>query len=641
MMVRDIANFAHGIINRLEKQSIPVGSLANALNFRTRSDKVELRAGSAVLGDDLGSGGKSHGVHTAYKADGTPVLFRKRGRKLEYFLSGASAWAECGTDLFPAAAEEDDASFANYQSLSGAQLFISSPNSSIYKIMVANPGSYSDMASADHRGNIRVHKNRLFLVDRRGSNFAQDRTGFYLSWIDNQQYTTVSAEAVGALGGTNYSYTLAYRSGQPKRTCFGVVIKIGGTVKFTDDYNGNLVAVDGPAFGSGTVNYTTGEITLTLAAAASGAITADYQWEDSSNEGIADFSYSATRVAGEGDVLRQDEGGTAHIVEVYDDVYFVFHERSIYRTILSADDTDADNNPFRSGVGVPNPRATAVGPNGIYFVDTATKTDPQIRYLTISAGSDKAKPVSISEQIDLSALDFDDCWMRRIGTTLFIGCRTKGESVNNRLLIYEEIFQTWDIADLYSRTGDVFVIDYGDEVAQRTVLVIGDSLSENVYEAFTGVDDNDAIVPGFVELNQWDLDMPDRLKKTKDVAFEGDIALTQIIDVLFNGDDSGFVKIGQIRGDGSYVDKTRRATLGGEALGGPELGGGGDGREAYHYFVQLSGRLIEKFQKGTVRLAVGEDEDTGEAGIGYFSCSLVRFQDIRIKESKIPRKYRT
>lgn len=635
MIVKQVENFTAGLVTRIEKKSIPVGSAAAMLNFRTKGDKTEIRRGYAVIGDDLGAGGQNQGVHTAYKADGTAILYRKRGRKLEYATDLEGTWTEVGTNLFPAEAEDDDARFANYQSLAGAMVFISSPNSSIYKIMVANPGSYTDLLSTTHRGYILIHKNRLFLWNRRDTNFQQDLTAVYLSWIDNQVYTTVSAEAIGTGDGATlvFNDTLVFKAGGAKRTCFGIVVKEAGTVKFTDDFNGNLVHVNGPSIAAGTINYTTGEISLTYttgnAPAGAVAITADYQWEDSTDEGVADFSYSATRVAGEGDVLRQDEGGVLQDVEVYNDVYYCFHERTIYRLILSVDDTDADNNIYRKNIGISNHRATVPTGEGIYFIDTASESDPQIRLLTLETDSTEVIPVSISQQLDLTGYNFDDAWGVRQGNTVIWGCKITGSVANDRALVFDEIFKTWDVQDFFSADGCIF----------DGQLVLGDSISENVYLAFSGFDDDDSAIPATWESNQWDLEYADRLKKVKRLILEGEIAPTQAIEVAVALDDSAYSVIGYILGDGNYIDTSQRVSVGPVTIGQDEIGGGGDGVSAYHYFTQIS-LAQAKFQKIQVRFKTTTHPTTGNEGIGYFSFSLIRYQDVRLKQSKIPRKYR-
>lgn len=66
---------------------------------------------------------------------------------------------------------------------------------------------------------------------------ANDKTGLYGSFIDEANYTTVSAEVIADTA----TGTLAFKGGGSTRTCFGVVITdtSSGEV-FTDNYNGVL-----------------------------------------------------------------------------------------------------------------------------------------------------------------------------------------------------------------------------------------------------------------------------------------------------------------------------------------------------------------------------------------------------------------
>jgi hypothetical protein len=96
-------------------------------------------------------------------------------------------------------------------------MYLGSPNSSIYKIPVANPGSAVDQSVANHRfGVFQIGQNRSFAGQRKGTTAGnEDKTGLYLSYIDKallSSFTQVTAEVVGALGSTTYSGTLAERT---------------------------------------------------------------------------------------------------------------------------------------------------------------------------------------------------------------------------------------------------------------------------------------------------------------------------------------------------------------------------------------------------------------------------------------------
>lgn len=90
----------------------------------------------------------------------------------------------------------------------------------------------------------------------------------------NTQYTgeAVDSESVGAAGAAAYAaITLAWR---PVRA--GSVQLTDGTQIVTDDGNGNLVG-DVNALGINSVNYATGAINVTFAAATAAAVTASYE----------------------------------------------------------------------------------------------------------------------------------------------------------------------------------------------------------------------------------------------------------------------------------------------------------------------------------------------------------------------------
>jgi hypothetical protein len=255
--IKEIKTFTKGTITALEDHSIPDGAASDSLNWRTLGDKIELRRGYKVLGTEQTGEGSIDGLHVAFKADGTQILFRKRGRKLEYYDTATSDWVENGTDIFPVAAVNDEASFANYASLAGNQMFVCSPNAGPFKIMVANPGSYTDLTHANNfQGYIKIKQNRMFLWGRN-----KDKTGIYGSYIDAAAYTTVTGEATTSLSGT-----LAFKAAGATRTCFAVTITITATGElYTDNYSGVLV---GSLGGTGTINYTTGAYTLSNAGVA-------------------------------------------------------------------------------------------------------------------------------------------------------------------------------------------------------------------------------------------------------------------------------------------------------------------------------------------------------------------------------------
>jgi len=632
MIDKEVVNYDKGIVDSIEEQSIPIGSASASSNFRTKGDKIELAGGKITLGTILNTQDVCLGVHVGYKRDGTEVLMRKRGKKLEIYNATTDAWDESGSDLFTTAGEFDDAAFVNFDSLAGAQTFISSINSSIFKIMTANPLNPVDMLSTTYRGKIFGSQNRIFLVQRKGTDNAKDFTGVYLSYIDAQNYTTVTAESYGTGNGSavTFTHTLAFKAGGSKRTCMGISVT-DGVESFVDDYNGNLV---GSLGGTGTINYATGatSVTFNTAPANLAAITTTYQWEDSTNEGLADFTYSGTRTAGQGDVFRQDSGGgTAQKVCTFKDHEFCFHERKTWDLVLSADDTNATNLPYRDQVGIPNWRAADSSGEGIYYIDDTDSSNPLIRLMSLSDYSTEIIPNPISKKKDMKGYLFDTAWLKVIGDRFVIwGCRSQNADVNDTLFVYDKDWKSIDQFPLYSTCGTIY----------QGEICLGDSLSPNVYLAFNGFDDDGDMVQGTWESNLWNLTFKDNLKKVKKLIIEGEIQANQIVDVMLSIDRGAYITVGQIRGDGTYVDTSNAVTVGSRMVG-KGMAGGGSIQDiiAYHYTKEIN-LILDKFAEVKWKYEIAIDED-GIEGLGYFSVTKTKFHDVRIKQTKLPSKYRS
>ena len=627
LLEKQVNNFKYGILDELEPQSIPDGAASASSNWHTKGDRIELRRGSRMMGSDAGSG-RVTGLRSVRKQDGTEVLIRTRGRKVEYYDETTHDWIENGTDVLPAAAAGEDISIEPYAGLSGAAAYLSSKNSSIYKIMAANPGSITDLNMTNHRGKIRIRSGRMYLWDRLDTNKGKDETGLYRSYIDKDEvsdFTPITAENVGSGDGSTrtFSGTLAFKGGGAKRTCFLVrIYDTGPTVEtFYDDKNGLLI---GSAGGTGTINYTTGAFSVQFnAAPAAGAnsIKADYYWEDSTSAGLADFSYSGTRTAGQGYVLRQDDGGgRMQNIAFYNEQAYCFHQKKTWRVSESADDLTLSNLVYRQNVGIPYFRAQVETGEGIYYIDDSEANKPRIRILTLDQLATAVVPISISNNVNLADYRFDQAAGGLFGDWVLFSCRTKNNTVNDTVLVYDRRFKSLDKLDYYVSCFEVY----------NGALVAGDSMSNNVYELFSGVDDSDSTIP-----NSWESKLDDQglkeLKKTKRLRLQGLIGAEQALEVYLSLDNGPYVFIGTVSGNGSYVDRTSVALVGDEVLGKNIVGGGGSGIEAYNYLRELSVRQ-DKYSEAKIKFTA--------TGLGYLSISMYSFFDIRPMGQRIPRRYR-
>lgn len=614
-----IRNFKHGIIDTIEDYSIPDGAASASLNWITKGDRIELRRGSLLLGSASSGYNRVSGLWVGKRADGTEVLFMVRGAKAFYYDKVTEDWIEIGTDIIPAAAVDLDVSGSNYHSLAGAQTWFGNEKIGLVKVMTANPGSYAQqyLSTKNFKGRFSIKQNRMMLWG-----LDKDKTGLYGSYIDAQTYTTITAASLATGDGVQvtFSGTLAFKGGGARRTCFAVSVT-DGVETFTDDFNGSLV---GSAGGTGAINYMTGEWSVTFASAPVGAapITADYQWEDSTNHGIADFTKSATRLAGEGFVFRQDDGGGA-VQGVYTlgSSELCFHRTKTWDLVLSADDTDANNDIFRDNVGIPNMLAAVPTGEGVYIIDDTDPEDPKFRIVVYEKGSTVKIPVPISDNINLSDYRFDQGACARYGNLVLFACRRKDSVANDRVIVYDRIWRSFDVLDYRV---SMFAVWEGS-------LVAGESTSGDVFTIFSGFDDDDYDIPNYWEGNLTDNDI-DELKKTKRIVLEGLISPDQEIELYASFDNGSYSLLGSVEGSGDYVDRTSGVTIGSGTIGSEEVGGGGDGITAYPYVREIKVRT-GKYQR--VKLKVRA------VGSGHASVSTQKFRDIRRYGQKLAAKYRT
>lgn len=594
-----IRAYKHGTYNIDSDEIIPKDAATDSLNWRTQFDLIELVGGRQTIGG-AGLAGKNYGEWTAYKANGTAVRFRKVQGTIQVLVG--STWTNVITGLTVAA----DYVAAPYSSLAGTFVYFFGVDG-IYKVCTANPTSYASMydSSKNFKGYAFIDKGRSILWGR-----TLDPTGLYGSFIDAQNstvYTTVSGEATTSLAGT-----LGFKSGHLTRTCFGVTITLTGSGEvYTDNFNGVLTGTLG---GTGTINYMTGDYTLSTA----GVGTATYQWEDSNLKGVTDFTHSATRLAGEGFVIRQDVGGDAIVVVLpLAGSYFSLKAHSAYQFTLDATDLAPVNIVFRTDIGVPSLRSVTATGKGIIFINTGNPSQPTIQRLQQNVLGDNFDVTPIFKHFDFSLFDFSDAVLDNWDRYLIVGCKL--DNAENDTLLLGDIEN-----DTVDRTG------YGIRSSCKVngVLYGGDPLSQTTYELFTGNDDL-----GIAIQNNWDGNGEtfgaDVLKKVKRRRIKGLITPTQVVEVYESYDDGDFALIGTILGNESYVDYGSGYSLGQEI--GRDSIGGTVMPQIYNFFIEIKVRGI-KFRKRKVRFVA--------KGIGYVAISQFTDFDIWTYQEKMPSRYR-
>lgn len=585
-------------------------------------DHVELRRGQALLGSTRQTGnGKITGLGVGLTYAGTQVPFYSYLRKLNYYDSTTADTVEIGTNTLPVAASGEDVWFTPYQNLGGAFMLCGSPNSSIYKIPTANPGSAVDQSVSSYRfGNFKINTGRGFGVQRNGTTPGNlDKTGVYNSYVDKALLSSYPAQTTGESYGigdgvtTTFAHTLTARSGV--RTVMFVAVT-DGTETFSDDRNGGLV---GNLGGTGTVNYATGACSVTFATAPTLAapITCSYYYEDSTSAGILDFSGSTF---GQGGVFRQDDGGgNAMAILPINNVEYCFHLLRTWQLTMATSSSETSTNlPYR-GIGIPYPRAAFQTPEGVIFADLSRPTEPKFRRLQIAPNTTNLtiEPIPISDALDLTSYAFDYCVAFRWGDYEIFCVQ---EKVNGTANTFNSVM--W-IRNVYSNAWDRLEYYASCLAEYNGTLIAGDSISNNVFTLFSGYDDDGDVID-----NYWtDGDMnlgTDRLKSCRRMEVQGLIQVSQQLKVSLSYDGGPFSEIYTIEGNGSYVDSGINTYIGATTIGSGVVGGGGG--DTAHPFKVSFPINAERFQTVRVKFEALD--------VGYVSVEEYTYIDIRDKGAK-------
>lgn len=593
-----------GIFNSPDLEVIPKEAASDSLGFLTTFKGIELVKGKVRIGDLSTGTGTVPELHHAYRADGTVVTFKQTPTTVQYLDTSDDTWKNAITGL----TEGNIGNFTDVVGLAGNFVFFWSRDG-VWKIPVSSPDSAVDMYSSakNFKGNALFDAGRHYLWNRK-----DDTTGLYLSYVDEANYTTVSSEALSDVS----SGTLAFKSGGSTRTCFGIQLTVttSGQV-FTDDLNGNLTGNQG---GTGTINYATGAYTTDD----TGAGTVDYQWEDSNDGGVTDFTYSATRLAGEGDVLRQDQGGDAiQQVHPLEGSHFSFKKYRVYKLTLDDADTTGNNRVFREGVGIPSKGASTPTSSGIVFLNTFNPDSPELNILERNLAGDNFNTRNLTPQFDYSPYSFDECVMDTFGNYVIFTGKTANSSSNNRIFMVNlKLDAAVSVLPYYA---DSFSKDGGN-------LYIGDSLSNNVYQVLSGNDDDGHLIIAEWSGNEEEYGT-EQLKRFRKARFKGLISTDQEILVEVSYDGGAFQNVGTIAGSGSYVDDGSPQLIGSELIGSGLVGGEGLDN-AYPFLLEFKVNS-PKFRKRVWRIT--------PQGLGYFLLTMVHDVDILMYAAKLPQKYRT
>jgi len=614
-----VQSFDKGIIDELGDEVIPSGASSSSINFLDLGDRIELTRGQLLFGTANATAGSVLMVASAKAIDGTEHMYKQVGTVLQHKEVATDTWNDVITGL----TADEALSWDTYRTPAGAFIWLSSKSTGLYRINLANPESFTDFydASQNFRGNIAIHDNRMWLWgDETLSTITGDLIGnnavIRISHIDaDYPYTNIASEALDTGDGSaTYSGTLANLLVVGR-----TFIVTHSTEVFTDNGSGVMT---GSVGGTGTINYTTGAWSVTFnAAPGSGAITGDYSYEKPKVNGLADFTYTTpTRVAGEGAYFFQGKNADPVVtVRAHDGIFYCFHERSIWVLDLKNDDTDASNKIYRENTGITAQDGAFSTGEGIYYLDTANGENPRMRLLKYNKIGSKVIPEEVSSRVSFDDYNFTDIFIGEYGDYLIMMARLGDDSYNSVMWLYNKRWELWNKVDAL----------FNNVVIHNGLLYGGSSVDRDVFQMFTGFDDNEDVIAGVWESNDWILDEEER-KKCKKFVVEGDIATSQTLIVEASYDGSDWISVGTIAGNGDYVDASTTTEYGVALYGGTEYGGGA---------TVASSRYMRKFRLESTkfyRIKVRFRADT----IGYLNVRMYKFDDIRKAGHKLPDKFR-
>ena len=395
---------------------------------------------------------------------------------------------------------------------------------------------------------------------------------------------------------------------------------VGKSELFTDDRSGGLTGNQG---GTGSINYVTGQFSLSFfnAPVNLAEIVSDYYTEDATNLGVLDFNQGTGSSLADSLIFRQDDAGPFRNVASIGSTHYCFHSIKTYALSLISS-SNITNLIYRESVGIPFFRAVCPTGEGIYYLDISDAKNPQVRRLEINVSGTEVIPKSLSLSLNLSNYNFDRAVMFEWNDYICLACRSLDSDANNRLFMYNRTWKLWELHEFW----------ISDMASFNGSLVAGDSLSPNLFQLFTGLADQDSIIPNYYITGNDFLDY-EGSQDLRIMKVSGLIGIDQILSISYSVDNEPFVHVKNIVGNGQYVDLNVRKIIGTTTLGSSVIGGGASVDDVItaspyeaEFFVGT-----KKFKR--IRLKF-EAKNTG-----YLSISEYNFVDIRHKGMKLPTKY--
>lgn len=193
-----------------------------------------------------------------------------------------------------------------------------------------------------------------------------------------------------------------------------------------------------------------------------------------------DFGFSASRAAGEGDIISSPYGGgDITAVEAQEDTAYLFKGRYIESVKYSQDSNDLPNRtPLKPGVG--SIGRVIKGVDDLYFVTSDKKFTSIGRIKTLDA-LPQTDNLGFKIKTLIDSYDFSDIVGWEHKDKLYIACKSSSSATyNDIVIVYSRQFKVYEgIWDIGSNGFEFFNDD----------LVYGESSGANVYKMLTGTAD--------------------------------------------------------------------------------------------------------------------------------------------------------
>lgn len=210
-------------------KDLPLGVSPDSLNWITgwdpnqkKGDHIELRRGMALLGTNRNKGaGSVNGLGVGITISGIQIPFWSYRNNLFYYNASSQLNVSSGT--LSSAAVNDYISIEAFQGLAGAFVYVSSPNSSMYKVPTANPTSLYDITSGSFQGHINFTNGRMNLWNKTQNPGQPDTLDRFQSSVDLATFSSAGFNQ-GIVAATGDGSTKSFPFTLSPLTLFGTIV---------------------------------------------------------------------------------------------------------------------------------------------------------------------------------------------------------------------------------------------------------------------------------------------------------------------------------------------------------------------------------------------------------------------------------